>query len=300
MLAKFEKVRNDIWAGKYNNPGYLPHWHIDHEIIHCEKGRIYVTLNGQAIVLEPGDSIYFYSSDIHQAHSDPGTVSSMIVFNPLNLPPNFPINRMRIPVIKNDSMFHQIFYQVYKEINERPPYFKEYSVSVLCQYLLFLMRNSPKADALDVSMRHKVEEQKRLIETITQASYYMTFQDAAKVMGYSESYFSRYFKRTFGVTFSQYMNAIRTTDAILMLKSSPEMTITQVAISCGFSTIRHFNRVFKELTGSSPSEYLINHPDSSTPSFRMGERFDPTLSSANNVNYFEDPDVIAPMHDIDK
>ena len=62
MLAKFEKVRNDIWAGKYNNPGYLPHWHIDHEIIHCEKGRIYVTLNGQAIVLEPGDSIYFYSS----------------------------------------------------------------------------------------------------------------------------------------------------------------------------------------------------------------------------------------------
>ena len=33
--------------------------------------------------------------------------------------------------------------------------------------------------------------------------------------------------------------------------------ITDVALSCGFNNIRTFNRVFKEITGYTPSEFLL-------------------------------------------
>ena len=100
-------------------------------------------------------------------------------------------------------------------------------------------------------------------------------------MGYSESYFSRYFKNIFGVTFSQYMNAIKTSDAMLLLRGNPDLTITQVAGYCGFNSIRHFNRVFKNLTGSSPSDFASDGFDSSVPSIQLGKYFFPTLSSSS-------------------
>ena len=293
MLAKFEKVLHSadagIWAGKYKNFETLPHWHIDHEIIHCETGRILVTLNGQIVTLYPGDSVYCYSRDIHQVSSEKGSVNSMIVFSPLKLPRDLPISRLQSPIIRNDTVFHSAFDVVYREINELPPYYEELSYSSLSQYLILLMRSYPQAEPLSADKLHKVSEQKRLVETLTNSSAYITFQDAARMMGYSESYFSRYFKSIFGVTFSQYMNAIKTSDAMLLLCGNPEMTITQVADHCGFNTIRHFNRVFKELTGVSPSDFVRGNVDSSVPSIQLGKHFFPTLSSSIPVDYFTDP-----------
>jgi len=33
--------------------------------------------------------------------------------------------------------------------------------------------------------------------------------------------------------------------------------VTEIALRCGFGSIRNFNRSFKELTGLSPQEYRI-------------------------------------------
>lgn len=39
--------------------------------------------------------------------------------------------------------------------------------------------------------------------------------------------------------------------------------VTDIAIDCGFNNIRTFNRVFKEITGCTPSEFLkLTDPDS--------------------------------------
>lgn len=295
MLAKFEKVlytvNAEIWAGKYKNVEILPHWHIGHEIIHCEKGKIFVTLNGQTITLNPGDSVYCYSRDIHSVSSDVGSINSMIVFSPLGLPHNFPSGRLQNPVIRNDALFHSAFDVIYREINELPLYYGELCFSSLCQYLILLMRAHSHAESFKEDAAFRISELKKLIEVLTNSSDYITFKNAAKLMGYSESYFSRYFKNIFGVTFSQYMNAIKTSDAMLLLRGNPDLTITQVAGYCGFNSIRHFNRVFKNLTGSSPSDFASDGFDSSVPSIQLGKYFFPTLSSSIPISYFEDPDA---------
>ena len=57
-----------------------------------------------------------------------------------------------------------------------------------------------------------------------------------------------------------------------------KMNMTEISISCGFGTIRNFNRVFKSLTGYSPKSlpsnyaYIYNFKDTDEKSF------DPTLN----------------------
>ena len=95
---------------------------------------------------------------------------------------------------------------------------------------------------------------KQLLEEINMRYRDLTFEEAAAFMNMSPSYFSRYFRKTAGVTFSRQLNCVRTDEAVRMLQSKPDLSVTQVADACGFGTIRNFNRIFKELTGFAPRD----------------------------------------------
>ena len=42
---------------------------------------------------------------------------------------------------------------------------------------------------------------------------------------------------------------------ILQQEAHGQRPITEIALSCGFSNLSHFSRVFREHTGRSPSEF---------------------------------------------
>ena len=66
---------------------------------------------------------------------------------------------------------------------------------------------------------------------------------------------SKVFKQLTGTGFIRYLNTIRITLASeLLIRSDTPMT--QIAFSCGFQNVRNFNRVFKEIAGCTPSEYM--------------------------------------------
>ncbi|UEG52580.1 AraC family transcriptional regulator [Mucilaginibacter daejeonensis] len=68
--------------------------------------------------------------------------------------------------------------------------------------------------------------------------------------------FCRYFKKHTNHTFISFLNKIRINEACKMLVNQPENGISAVAYACGFSSITNFNRVFKTVTGRSPSGYI--------------------------------------------
>ena len=78
--------------------------------------------------------------------------------------------------------------------------------------------------------------------------------DLAKSIGYDYAYLSRYFKKTVGISYNDYVNQYRISKACHMLKSST-MTVLEISTACGFSSLRSMNRNFKEQTGMSPSAY---------------------------------------------
>ncbi|MBK8477528.1 MAG: helix-turn-helix domain-containing protein [Opitutaceae bacterium] len=76
----------------------------------------------------------------------------------------------------------------------------------------------------------------------------------AATVGLSADHFSRVFKRTTGVGFGSYVNACRIAHARELLASKAQRVI-EVAYACGFESVSHFNRVFRQEVGTAPTEY---------------------------------------------
>jgi len=82
--------------------------------------------------------------------------------------------------------------------------------------------------------------------------------EVARIAGFSDNGFSRFFKQHMGLTFSDYVNTIRVEQASLLLQKSGD-TILGVAYSCGFTTPRYFNEIFKRYKGMTPGEFRIKN-----------------------------------------
>lgn len=76
---------------------------------------------------------------------------------------------------------------------------------------------------------------------------------AAKAVGLSPSRFSHLFKAQTGLSFVQFLNRYRVEKAQDLLKHS-SLNVTEVAYDVGFQNLTHFNRIFRKLTGTAPSD----------------------------------------------
>jgi transcriptional regulator GlxA family with amidase domain len=82
---------------------------------------------------------------------------------------------------------------------------------------------------------------------------HLKLSDIARISCMSVSTFERIFKKEIGVTFITYVNRLRISKAINLLKE--DMSMNEIAVTCGFTSQSHFCRVFKNITGISPREY---------------------------------------------
>ena len=82
----------------------------------------------------------------------------------------------------------------------------------------------------------------------------MSVPDIAQTVHLNEQYFMRLFKKETGGSVLQYITARRIALSIYYLENT-EMSITDIAVSSGFDNYSYFNRIFKRLTGTTPSKY---------------------------------------------
>ena len=78
--------------------------------------------------------------------------------------------------------------------------------------------------------------------------------NAAESMGMSTFYFSRQVKVLTGHTFLEYLTAYRIDKAKDLLQST-DMSVSDIGHSAGYSESNYFLRVFKRVTGMTPSTY---------------------------------------------
>lgn len=82
----------------------------------------------------------------------------------------------------------------------------------------------------------------------------LRIEDAAAQVHVTPAAFSRFFKRSLGKTFTEYVNDLRCTEAAIQLRKTDKPVAT-VALDCGFSTMSHFNRQFLLRHGQTPRRY---------------------------------------------
>jgi len=82
----------------------------------------------------------------------------------------------------------------------------------------------------------------------------ITIDDVAKVAMLSQSYFRYLFKQITQKTFTEYINGLRVTKAVELLKTRLDMKVIDICYEVGFNNANHFNRVFRSETGATPMQ----------------------------------------------
>lgn len=80
----------------------------------------------------------------------------------------------------------------------------------------------------------------------------------AKELNLSPSYLSKYFKDHTGKTLTRFIQEYKTNQAEMMLESE-NFTVTEVADYLGVTNVTYFNRIFKKITGQTPTQYRKTH-----------------------------------------
>ncbi|MBO4592008.1 MAG: response regulator [Eubacterium sp.] len=82
----------------------------------------------------------------------------------------------------------------------------------------------------------------------------ISLQDVASVFGYTDVYFCKIFKQNFGKSFIVYLNELRIEKAKEFL-ANPDINIKDISSESGYRDASYFARVFKRMTGMTPSQY---------------------------------------------
>ena len=85
----------------------------------------------------------------------------------------------------------------------------------------------------------------------------ISMQDAARAMNYSEAYFCKLFKQCFDQNFTSYLTQYRIKEAKKML-SQPTVNVKEIGRAVGYGDSNYFAKVFKRITGQSPTEYRLS------------------------------------------
>ena len=82
----------------------------------------------------------------------------------------------------------------------------------------------------------------------------LSLKEVADQVYFSQSYFSKLFKKEMGINFVEYLNAQRIKEACRLLEFS-DLKIDDISRRVGFSQASYFCKIFKDLTQVSPATY---------------------------------------------
>ena len=255
-----------VWHTMYSNISFLPHWHKEIELVYVRKGILEINITNQHLIAKEGDFIFCDSGEIHHSFSsEANNTVDFILFDPDILKLSYVTSRFANPLVTRDVLRHygidqqcrELFNTIIYELKHKGPYYQEIIKASLMKFWYILKRHLPRNTRNSFSNKHlhTLNEFQQLLSYIEE--HYqdkITLEEAARKTYFSPCHFSKTFNRLMGIPFVAYVNMVRTMRAIELLQRSS--TIIEAAMNSGFNNIRTFNRVIKQFTGYTPSEFL--------------------------------------------
>lgn len=283
MLAKYEKrkyvSKECVWVGRYKNLHNISHWHLEHELIVCQSGRADIMIDDKAFTIRQNQCIFCPGGSVHFINSNSDCILIVCLFEDKLNEDITSEYTLASPVFEDKYSAAERLEAIYEELHRQPPFFEKKTLYLVSDLVIDIFRNEP-LKKYPPNPSSSLTKYKQLLNLIDENYDTISFKDAASFMCLSEAYFSKYFKKQSGMTFSRYLNVVKIEKAVNFLKADNNMKITDVMIKCGFNTIRNFNRTFKEITGYSPKHlprgytlYIRSLPT-------IQDNFDPTLKSS--------------------
>lgn len=255
-----------------NDIDFLAHWHNDLEIVYVFEGSIRMGINSEMRVLEAGDMAICSSGDIHYYDSKDSTSKIMLViFNPslIGFPGGWPLNvKLTSPFIEKrlaireeevgiNNRLSVILQELMREYNQKLEYHEQLIIGLLHEWSGLILRHVP-LDKIDPHKDKRRITNMKIMQGVLEYldvnyMHAITLADAARQANMSLFYFSRFFKSISGMSYIAYLSNIRVNQAEQLLLTT-DKTVLDIALECGFTNIRTFNRVFKQIKQRTPSE----------------------------------------------
>lgn len=252
---------------------YVPsHWHREIEVVMCTAGTVKMAINNVAYELQKGDIVVIPDGSTHLYYHAQGN-ERMVVFLDYRLferPESYTgtsrsqlHNRIQqIPPLsrqwseENRQKVKEILTQL-EELNDRDVFAWDLAIQAKVYELIFYLCNyvekTSNVESGNVETLLKLENILEYIEK--NYSKQINLGDAAAEFGFSTSYFARFFKKYSGETFMNYLNAYRINKARDMLFLDSSHTVSRISELVGIPNVKTFNRLFRQITGTSPTQY---------------------------------------------
>lgn len=157
--------------------------------------------------------------------------------------------------VKDVGVIREIFVSLCKSFDVGDPEDDILMQSLILRLVHTLKRLAPKRD---FKHRPKTNNHEVIEKTTRHISNYLSsdlsLETLSALFGYSPIYFHKLFKASTGKTLREYVEEKRIKAATALMLST-EMTLTQIAYKCGFSSQSYFNYAFKKKMGCPPREY---------------------------------------------
>ncbi len=234
------------------------HYHEFYEIYYLESGERYHFMDEELYKLTAGQFIIFKPYQLHHSYGEQNMPFSriLIYFNEDSIEVE-EIRKIMDDMVgvyqfssDKNAEFYQLLTTLLKEQEERIEFYMSNMKSLLNQILVLLVRS--KLAKRDVYSDNRIT---RIISYIHQ-NYRkkISTEDLAKEFFISKWHLCREFKNYMHITIIQYINYTRITEAQKLLLEGTK-SITEISSEVGFDSMTHFERVFKQIVGITPTQF---------------------------------------------
>jgi AraC-like DNA-binding protein len=248
---------------------YPSHWHAPLEIIMPLQNQYRVTCCNTLFTLNEGDVLLINPGVVHSMEADYGKrIIFQADFTLLHgikeleailslISPALIITAEYAP--EAHEQIRQLILEISQEYFTDAPLSEASIYSKLIEMFVLIGRSySPSAKSFNSSIRKQREYTERFMNICDYISEHccddLSLDHVAGIYGFSKFHFSRMFKQFTNVSYYRYLNKKRIENAEKLLVDQ-ELTITEVALRCGFSSLSAFLRMFKIIKDCTPTEF---------------------------------------------
>lgn len=255
MHNVFTEIRTEVTFKKRRDANYIAHIHDDIELCYVIKGSGTAICNGKRYALKEKSVFIAFPYQIHQYVDFCEGEYIFLIIKPsrlLTLGDIFLQNDSTCAAVdfKNtdDDNLLNLLLTALKEYER-----DGYSVVIDAYLTTFFVK----------LLKHlKLQKKQMSSDVVLQILDYclknykepLAVDDVASALNISRSSVSHIFSSRLSISFNDYVNSLRLSDAVKLLKNTTD-SVTEIASKVGFGTIRTFNRAFLKQYGMSPTSF---------------------------------------------
>lgn len=246
----------------------LMHLHDEIELVHVNSGVMEVDVDSKKYIATEGTTFFVNSRIPHSTHALTDGTSGILLqlraedfFGKKSHGISKYLLRFAnaydkpILLLENEEQICGNMKKIMSEYSNKESAYEVYVLACVYNILAFLYREKVLVDAGAYYDTRALAKLMPILEYVDENyNKDLTLESVSSHFGLNPSYFSRMFKKALGSAYTEYLNFVRICKAEKLLKDT-DMSVLEVAMETGFSSVTYFNRVFKKIRNCSPTTY---------------------------------------------